>query len=108
MSLPEISASEAAALLAEHPEKHVLLDVREPVELEMARLDPSVHIPMGEIPARLTELDRSKTIICMCRVGGRSAQVGEFLLQQGFTSVVNLAGGINAWSDEVDDSIPLY
>jgi rhodanese-related sulfurtransferase len=108
VSLTEISAAEAAGLLEAHPDEHLLLDVREDIELSMARLSNALHIPMGEIPARLAELDRDKTIICMCKVGGRSAQVGHFLVQQGFANVINMAGGINAWSEDVDDSIPLY
>ncbi len=104
----EISAAEAASLLAETPDTHVLLDVREAVELEIAALDNSLHIPMGEIPERIGELDRGKTIICLCKSGGRSAQVGHYLLGQGFTEVMNLAGGINAWSTDVDESVPLY
>ena len=104
----EITASEAASILAEDPDSHVLLDVREAVELQIAALDNALHIPMGEIPARIGELDRGKTIICLCKSGGRSAQVGHYLLGQGFTRVINLAGGINAWSEDVDDSVPLY
>ena len=104
----ELTASEAASVLANDPDNHVLLDVREAVELQMAALDHAVHIPMGEIPARIDELDRSKTIICLCKSGGRSAQVGRYLLEQGFTRVINMAGGINAWSEDVDASVPLY
>ena len=104
----EIAPAEAAQLLAEDPDEHLLLDVREPVELQIAAVANAVHIPMREIPDRIAELDRSKTIICLCRSGGRSAQVGHYLLGQGFARVINLAGGINAWSEQVDDSIPLY
>lgn len=106
--MSEISAAEAARLLEAHPGDYLLLDVREHVELSMASLGDALHIPMGEIPARLDELDRHKTIICMCKVGGRSAQVGHYLSQQGFENVINMAGGINAWSEDVDESIPLY
>ena len=106
--MDELTASEAARVIDKDPDNHVLLDVREAVELQMAALDDVVHIPMGEIPARIDELDRDKTIICLCKSGGRSAQVGRYLLEQGFTQVVNLAGGINAWSEDVDASVPLY
>ena len=61
----EITASEAASILAEDPDRHVLLDVREAVELKIAALDNVLHIPMGEIPARIDELNRDKTIICL-------------------------------------------
>jgi len=104
----ELTPTEAAKILAEEPDNHILLDVREPVELQIAALANSLHIPMGEIPDRIAELDRNKTIICLCKSGGRSAQVGHYLIDQGFGQVINLAGGINAWSEQVDDSVPLY
>lgn len=108
-SVPEeLSAVRAAQLLAEQPEHTVLLDVREPVELTMAKVSGAVHIPMAEIPARLNELDAAKTIICLCHGGMRSAHVAAFLLQQGFGSVKNLAGGIDAWATDVDASIGRY
>jgi rhodanese-related sulfurtransferase len=108
MSMTEITAPEAAELLAGNPDDYLLVDVREPVELEIASLAAAIHIPMGEITQRIAELDRNKTIICLCKSGGRSAQVGQYLVQQGFDRVINLAGGINAWSEQVDDSVALY
>ena len=108
MSMTEISPPEAAELLSGSPDDYLLVDVREPVELQIASLSNAVHIPMGNIPERLDELDREKTIICLCKSGGRSAQVGHYLVQQGFEKVVNLTGGINAWSEQVDESVPLY
>lgn len=86
----------------------LLLDVREDWELAIARLDRAVHIPMGQVPDRLADLDREREIVVMCRSGGRSAQVARFLVQQGFTRVWNLAGGILAWSEEVDPSLTPY
>ena len=106
--MEEISATEAAQMLRDQPEQTILLDVREAMELEMAAVAGALHIPMGEIPGRLGEIDASKTIICLCRSGGRSAQVAEFLLAQGCAKAVNLTGGIHAWSDQVDSSIPKY
>jgi rhodanese-related sulfurtransferase len=106
--MEEISATEAAQMLRDQPEQTILLDVREAMELEMAAVAGALHIPMGEIPGRLGELDASKTIICLCRSGGRSAQVAEFLLAQGYAKAVNLTGGIHAWSDQVDSNIPKY
>ena len=88
--------------------KPVLLDVREDAELELASLPFATHIPMGQIPSRLDELDKDSTIVVMCHGGARSMRVATFLSTQGFTSVMNLAGGIDAWSREVDDSIPRY
>jgi len=106
--MEEISATEAAQMLRDQPDQTILLDVREAVELETAAVAGALHLPMGEIPGRLEEIDASKTIICMCRSGGRSAQVAEFLLAQGYAKAVNLTGGIHAWSDLVDSSIPKY
>lgn len=107
-SIDEISAPDAARMLEEQPETTTLLDVREHSELETAALTGALHIPMGDIPARINELDKSKTIICLCRSGGRSAQVAAYLSQQGYADVRNLSGGINAWSETVDPSIPRY
>jgi len=106
--MQEISATEAAALLTNEPGDVILLDVREVVELQMAAVDGALHIPMAEIPARLNELDKNKTIVCMCHSGGRSAHVAAFLLDQGFARAINLAGGIDGWSVDVDDSVPRY
>jgi rhodanese-related sulfurtransferase len=104
----ELSATEAAALLQTAPETTLLLDVREHPEIAAAAVAGALHIPMGEIPARLDEIDRSKTVICLCHLGGRSAQVGVFLEAQGYADVINLAGGTEAWSTSVDTSVPRY
>ena len=104
----EISAVDAANLLTTASDETVLLDVREPMELEMAAIEGALHIPMAEIPGRLQEIDPGKTIICMCYAGGRSAQVAGYLASQGYDEVKNLSGGIDAWSTTVDDSIPRY
>jgi len=90
----------------------LLLDVREPWEVETAAIRlqgvPAKHIPMSRIPERLEELDPSQSIVCICHHGVRSLQVVAFLERQGFESVYNLAGGIDAWSVEVDPSVPRY
>ncbi len=90
----------------------LVLDVREPWELQTASVRPQgfdlVHMPMAGIPARLDELPRDRPIACLCHHGGRSAQVTHFLLNQGFEHVANIAGGIHAWSQEVDPSVPTY
>ena len=86
----------------------VLLDVREDWELAIARLDGVLHIPMGEVPARLGELAPEREIVVLCRSGGRSAQVARFLQQQGFRDVWNLAGGILAWAEQLDPSLAQY
>ncbi|WP_428100831.1 rhodanese-like domain-containing protein [Candidatus Rariloculus sp.] len=86
----------------------ILLDVREPEELAIAAVSDVVHIPMGQIPARLAELDRDKPIVCMCHGGVRSLRVAEFLSAHGFEHVFNLSGGIDAWSQQIDPDIPRY
>lgn len=90
----------------------LLLDVREPWEIEVASLSlpgvPHKHIPLGHVPDRLDELDPSQSIVCICHHGVRSLQVVAFLKRQGFESVYNLAGGIDAWSAHVDPSVPRY
>jgi sulfur-carrier protein adenylyltransferase/sulfurtransferase len=84
-----------------------ILDVREPHEYQICNLGGYL-IPLGELPNRFGELDREREIIAHCKAGGRSAQAVEFLRQQGFKNVHNLAGGITAWSDKVDPSVPKY
>jgi rhodanese-related sulfurtransferase len=91
-------------------DKFVLLDCREPAEVATARIAGSIHMSMREIPARLAELEPHKSgpIIAHCHHGGRSLRVTQFLRQQGFPQVQNLAGGIDAWSLEIDPSVPRY
>ena len=90
----------------------VVLDVREPWELQTASIKPAGFelqaIPMSLIPVRLEELDRTRPIACLCHHGGRSMQVAAFLVQQGFERVANISGGIHAWSAQVDPSVPCY
>ena len=107
-AMKEISATEAARLLQAAPDTTLLLDVREHAELELAHISSAIHIPMAEIPARHSELDKSQTIICICHHGGRSAQVAGYLESQGFRQLINLAGGIEAWSTSVDPEVGHY
>jgi rhodanese-related sulfurtransferase len=91
-------------------EKLPILDVREPDELKVCQLKDTVNIPMSQINDRVGELSqyKDKTLVVMCRSGGRSSRVADFLLSQGFKDVINLDGGILAWSDEVDPSVQKY
>jgi rhodanese-related sulfurtransferase len=90
----------------------VLLDVREPNELRAASVKADgfelVTIPMGVIPPRLNELNPDQPVACLCHHGARSMQVAAFLKARGFDHVANIAGGINAWSTELDPSIARY
>ena len=86
----------------------VLLDVRERDEWETARIVWAKHVPMGEMPERLTELPKNGNVVVMCHAGYRSDRVARYLRDNGFTSVANLTGGIDAWSRDVDASVPTY
>lgn len=88
--------------------KMQLLDVREAWEFKTARIEGSTLIPMGEIQARIGELDRDADIVVICHHGGRSVQVALFLERQGFPRMHNLAGGVNAWARSVDPTMPTY
>jgi rhodanese-related sulfurtransferase len=90
-------------------EDMTLLDVREDWEVALAPVPTgTVHIPMGELSDRISELDPQKETVVICRSGGRSAQVADFLQRQGFGKVFNLSGGILAWSRVIDPRIPQY
>ncbi len=86
----------------------VLLDVREPFEVQAAALPESLHIPMRQIPARTADMDRASEIAVLCHHGGRSERVARFLEMQGFPNVHNVAGGIDAYAQRVDPSLPRY
>jgi adenylyltransferase/sulfurtransferase len=85
-----------------------LLDVREPWECAIAQLSGSVNIPMGEIPSRLQELDADSDIVVVCKAGSRSRRVAQFLSAHGFGRVANLAGGVDAWTRDIDPSLASY
>ena len=112
--IDHVRPAQLSAWFATAPEgsQPLVLDVREPWELQTASARPDsldlVHMPMQTIPARLQDLPRDRPIACLCHHGGRSAQVTQFLNNQGFEQAVNIAGGINAWSAEVDPSVPRY
>lgn len=106
MNVPEITPSEFVAR-RERGEPLTLLDVRESWELDVASVPDVVHIPMGEVASRMNELDSSREVVVLCRSGRRSLEVAKFLQQNGFRAV-NLAGGILAWSRDVDATIPTY
>ncbi len=89
-------------------EDFIILDVREPMEYEIAHIPDSVLIPLGQLLSRIAELDPSKAIVAMCHHGMRSQSALNILLQNGFSNVKNLSGGIDAYSQTVDPSIPRY
>ena len=85
-----------------------LIDVREPHELEISRLPNATNIPLGQLAARLSELDSAEDMVLFCKSGARSTRALELLTSAGFKKVKNLKGGINAWAKEVDKSLPIY
>ena len=104
----EITPTEVKQKLT-NGEAPVLLDVREPIELQMARIEGTVHIPMGEIPMRANqELDPDAHIVVVCHHGVRSLNVINWLRQRGFEKVQSMRGGIDRWSREVDPTVPTY
>ena len=103
----EISVEELKAR-RDRGEKPLVLDVREDWELQLARIPDVVHVPMNQVPARLAELSPDVETIVMCHAGGRSMRVAQFLASQGFGKVANLSGGIAAWSELVDATVPQY
>lgn len=106
MNIPEITPTEFVARRDSGADL-TLLDVREDWELAVASVPGVVHIPMGAVADRMGELDRDKEIVVLCRSGRRSLEVARLLQQNGFRTV-NLAGGILAWSRELDATIPTY
>lgn len=99
------------AELAAHLEagqRPVLLDVREPWEWDICRLPGAQLIPMRDLPARLAELNKSAETVVICHHGVRSFHAARYLETAGFDNVINLAGGVAAWADEVDPAMPRY
>ncbi|MEB0058853.1 MULTISPECIES: rhodanese-like domain-containing protein [unclassified Variovorax] len=111
--IDQVRPSDLAAWFAQNADATpVLLDVREPWELQTASVAPQgftlLAIPMNEVPARLAELDEGQRIACLCHHGARSQRVAAFLSQSGLAEVANVAGGIDAWSAQHDAAVPRY
>jgi rhodanese-related sulfurtransferase len=104
--IPEITPTEFVAR-RDRGDALTLLDVREDWELGVASVPNVVHIPMGQVADRLSEIERGREVVVLCRSGRRSLEVARFLQQNGFQAV-NLAGGILAWSRDLDATIPTY
>ncbi len=103
----DIEAPELKAKL-DRGDKFTLIDVREPHEFQICRIPGSILIPLGELPKRVGELDQNAEIVAHCKSGARSAKAVDFLKQAGFRKVRNMKGGILAWSDKVDPTVPKY
>jgi sulfur-carrier protein adenylyltransferase/sulfurtransferase len=104
----ELSVTDAKQLLENHPQDVHLIDVRESFEVSICRLPGAEHIPMRQIPENVTRLPRDRHLLIHCHHGGRSLRVTEYLRAQGFTRVSNVAGGIDAWAEQIDPSLRRY
>ena len=107
MDIPDLDAMALAARLVRGPAP-LLLDVREPWEFERAHIAGSVLMPLATLPTAAASLAPETDLVVICHHGVRSAMAAQWLVGQGFTRVANLAGGIDAWSCEVDAAVPRY
>jgi adenylyltransferase/sulfurtransferase len=107
IGIPEITPAEVKQKMDAH-DPFVLIDVREPHEYQICRIPGSKLIPLGEVPRRMSELDSADEIVVHCKSGMRSAKAVDLLMKSGFRKIHNLKGGILAWSDQVDPSVPKY
>ncbi len=106
--MPQITATELKQRL-DRGDNVQIVDVREPYEVAIAKIPDSIHIPLGQIMSRMAEIDPGKDTVVHCKMGGRSARAIEALKRSGFSgNLINLKGGITAWSNEVDPSVPKY
>ncbi len=103
----DITPTQLKQMLDENPDLFVL-DVREPHELAICRIEGTREIPLGQIPQRFAEVPKDCDVVVHCKLGGRSAQAMEFLKSQGYSNVKNLAGGIIRWIDDIDGSLQKY
>lgn len=105
----QITVAQLQAMLQSNTEeKPHMLDVREPWEWQLARIEGAENLPMGQIPGAVDDIDKSRSTVVICHHGTRSLQVVAFLQRQGFTNLHNLEGGIDAWSREIDSTVALY
>ena len=104
----EINVTEAKALLESSSAKVRLIDVREPHELQICQIPGATHIPMRQIPENVTALPTDEHLLILCHHGGRSQRVTQFLRAQGLNTVTNVAGGINAWAEQLDPTLQRY
>lgn len=106
--MQNFSASQLQQYLNDKEEAPLLLDVREPWEFERCRIEGSVLVPMSQLAARLPELDPQRETVVICHHGIRSRHVGMQLEHAGFSNIINLAGGVDAWARDVDPEMAVY
>jgi rhodanese-related sulfurtransferase len=104
----EFEADELKDYLESTTESPVLLDVRQPWEYDICNLDDSVLIPMSQIPVKLDQLEKDQETVVICHHGVRSRRVASFLEQAGFSNIINLKGGLDAWARLVDLNMATY
>jgi len=104
----DLSATQLRDHLATAGSEPLLLDVREPWEFRICHIEGSQLIPMGQLPAALNALDPERETVVVCHHGIRSRQVAMYLDYRGFSNVINLAGGVDAWARDVDRQMPTY
>ena len=110
----QIQPAQLPDWIARHPgaQPALVLDVREDIEVQTASVQAQgfelLHIPMGQLVQRIAELNPQRPVACLCHHGGRSMQVASYLARCGFETVANIDGGINAWSMQVDPTVPQY
>ena len=105
--VPQITVQDLKAKL-DRGDKFRLIDVREPFEWDICRIPGATLIPLGQLPSRMSELDSADEIVLQCKSGGRSARALKLLQEAGFGKLTNLEGGITAWADQIDQSVPKY
>lgn len=105
--IPQITVGEVKGKL-DRGEGFRIIDVREPHEWDICRIEGAELIPLGKLPSQLSRLNTAEEIVVHCRSGMRSAEAVQFMLDAGFGRVYNMVGGILAWSDEIDPSVPKY
>ena len=107
MVIKEITAIELNKKILDKDD-FILIDVRTDSEYFLSNIKEAIHIPMNAIPNNLESIDKNKEIIVQCKIGQRSAKVCEFLINNNYSNVKNLSGGILAWAKEIDQSIVVY
>ena len=104
----EFSALELKAYLDNCEQQPLLLDVRQPWEYDVCKIDDSVLVPMSQIPGEIDELDLTRETVVICHHGIRSRSVGSYLEQAGFSNIINLSGGVAQWAKTVDNKMATY
>ena len=104
----EFNAAQLKAYLDTCDEQPLLLDVRQPWEFDVCKIENSVSIPMSQIPSRLESLDSNRETVVICHHGIRSRRVGHYLEQAGFNNIINFSGGVSQWARTVDHQMATY